>query len=389
MKTTLKKLSELELKTDKARSRLFDTIKRVNNNVFEAQEAAKVTYGKAFETALENERIKMEHLAKDKANNDVKNKVNEESVINISAYIPKGAVDNNLVKKYISTTHNRDTLFGIEILDDEDDVFHFGFGYILEQFDLEDDFDNYQTIIRFLPEGEIYKDKIEGLSYIHGGEQMQFPLTEQLLELLCLDETSKADANKDYLNIIQFLFSQPLYDLSIRQHEPKMKELVKEWSSKSIKFKNLIGPQFGFKTVYSKMYEPKSETVLKALDTARQVKKKRDSRKLQLDIQDTLSKSNMDKSLSSAEQDELNRLQSAVKNKKVTIRKKMTFSTPKAGTSLENSLENSGDKLKRAELIKSSQVAGNTAGTPELKRILNNLVKHKIVTKEIAKSISK
>ena len=54
-----------------------------------------------------------------------------------------------------------------------------------------------------------------------------------------------------------------------------------------------------------------------------------------------------------------------------------------------SSIENREEKLKRAELIISSQLAGNTAGTPELKRILNNLVKHKLVSKEIAKSISK
>ncbi len=37
--------------------------------------------------------------------------------------------------------------------------------------------------------------------------------------------------------------------------------------------------------------------------------------------------------------------------------------------------------------IKSPQMAGNTAGKPELKRILKNLVKHKIMDKESAKII--
>jgi hypothetical protein len=294
----------------------------------------------------------------------------------ISTIIPKGSVDNNLVKQFItSTSKDRDTLFGIEVHQDEDTMFHFGFGYVLEQMNLEDDFDNDQTTIRFQPEGEIYKDKVICLSYINDGDQITFPLSEELLRILCFNETITTEVNKEYLNIIHFLFDQPLFDISLRQSEPKIKAIVKEWSKNS-KFKNIIGPEFGFKTVYSSRYEPKSESVLKSLDTSKQIKKQRDSRKLQLEVKDTLSKENFNKPLSSSEKDELKRLQSTTKKKKAP-------SSSKSGKGID-----SKELINRAELIKASQLAGNTAGTPELKRILNNLVKHKLMPKEVAKTIA-
>jgi hypothetical protein len=274
-------------------------------------------------------------------------------------------------------------------------MFHFGFGYVLEQMNLEDDFDNDQTTIRFQLEGEIYKDKIICLSYINEGDQITFTLTEELLHILCFDETGTSEVNREYLNIIHFLFDQPLFDISLRQNEKKIKTLVKEWSKNS-KFRNIIGPDFGFKTVYSNRYEPKSDSILKSLDTAKQVKKNRDTRMLNLEVKDTLSKGKLEKSLSQTEKDELKRLQSAVNKNKVSTRQtkptqKKLFSTPTSSASTKSKTGtgiNSDELINRAELIKASQMAGNSAGTPELKRILNNLVKHKIMPKEVAKTIA-